>query len=87
MKIGDKEVRNAVETIVSELENAEAMIATLNNQIADLDSKLEDRDIEIDQLKNDILELDSEVKRLDDALADTYITQLDATAKREDETS
>lgn len=39
--------------------------------------------IEIDKLQEDIAELDAEVKRLDDALADTYVSQLDPNAKRE----
>lgn len=83
MRIGDAVVRNAIETIVSELEAAEARIAELQNTVQSLETTIEMKDHEIDQLQNDVAELDAEVKRLDDALADTYVSQLDPNAKRE----
>lgn len=83
MRIGDAVVRNAIETIVSELEASEARIQELQNTIQTLESEIELKEIEIDKLQEDIAELDAEVKRLDDALADTYVSQLDPNAKRE----
>jgi len=84
MRIGDRQVRGAVETIIAELETMEQRILELQNEVSTLESKLEMKDIENDKLMNDIAELSDEVKRLDDALADTYIAQLDPKAKRDD---
>ena len=83
MRIGDKTVRNAVSIIVNELETMEARMMDLQGEVASLEATVEIRDVEIYGLKNDIAELSEEVKRLDDALADTYIAQLDPKGNRD----
>jgi len=86
MRIGDRAVRSALETIISELESAEQRIQELQNEVSTLEGAMELAEVENHALKQDMLALQEEVKRLDDALADTYIAQLDPKAKREDET-
>lgn len=80
MSINDRRVRDALEVITAELEASEIEIHNLGNEISNLEHIVESKDIQIDRLMNDIEELSSEVKRLDDALADTYIAQLDPKA-------
>lgn len=84
MRIGDRVVRNAVETIVNELEMMESRIQELQNEVSSLESTIEMQQAEIDALTNDLTALHEENKRLDDALADTYIAQLDPKATREE---
>ena len=67
MRISDKHVKNAVETLISELENSEHTIQML------IDSEKK-ADKLIIELEDRIAELEDKVKDLEEALAEAHLT-------------
>ena len=75
--IGDKQVQHAVEVIVSELENQESLIVTLQNSRTKYTHENAELMRENDALIEKIDKMSTYIKELEEALADAHLTSTD----------
>lgn len=67
MGIRDRDVRDALETLETEIENFEATIKSKDEEIEELTE-------EVSGLKSQVEEYEERIKELEDALAEAYLT-------------
>lgn len=67
MNINDRDVRNAIETLIQEFENKE-------DEVKDLENSEEQLAKQVEELENRVAELEDKVKELEEALAEAYLT-------------
>lgn len=65
--IKDRDVRNALQTLEDEFENAEAEIEERDKEISSLEQKIEDLQVQVEQYE-------SRISELEEALAEAYLT-------------
>lgn len=77
--IKDRDVRNALDVVATEIEAYEGAVEDLSNQVQELEAKLDERDTEIEHLN-------SQISELEEALAEAYLTSEkdDSGVSRED---
>lgn len=67
MAIKDRDIRDALETLDTEIENLEAQIKDKDEELADLENEVED-------LKSQVEVYQERIKELEEALAESYLT-------------
>lgn len=67
MKIRDRDVRDALSTLIDEFENSEYMLSSKSREIEELQSK-------ISSLETTNSELEDKIQELEEALAEAYLT-------------
>lgn len=67
MGIKDRDVRDALQTLETEIENYETVIK-------DLESNVEELETEVSDLKGQVEEYESRITELEEALAEAYLT-------------
>ena len=82
MAIRDRDVRNALETLETEVENFEAQIKEKDEEILELTQK-------VDGLESQVEEYESRITELEEALAEAYLTseKNDGTQRENDKLS
>lgn len=67
MSIKDRDIRNALETLDTEIENLEAQNKEYEDALAEMETKVE-------QLEQDAIVYQERIKELEEALAEAYLT-------------
>jgi predicted nucleic acid-binding Zn-ribbon protein len=65
--IRDRDVRNAIETLMEEFEHKEDEVRSLESAESDLNEKIETLELKIESLED-------KIKELEEALAEAYLT-------------
>ena len=72
--IKDPNIRNALETLVTEIENLECTVQERNEEIADGENEYLKLEARIEELEAGIHGLNEKIKELEVALAEAYLT-------------